>query len=550
VIERWSAGWRPYALLALLCLALYLPGIAALPPLDRDESRFAQATRQMLESGDFLRIRFQDEARNKKPAGIYWLQAASVAALSDARSHAIWPYRLPSLIGATAAALLTFALGSALVGRGAALTGAALLAGALGIVVEAHLAKTDAMLLATVAAAQGALGIIYMRARRGGAAAPWPWALLFWAAQGLGLLIKGPVTPLIGLLTAAALSLADRDARWLKALRPLWGAPLMLALAAPWFVAITAATDGAFLGEAVGHDLIGKLTGAQEAHGAPPGYYLLLLAATFWPGSLLLGPALAWAWQERAQPAERFLVAWVVPFWLVLELVPTKLPHYILPAYPALALLAGRAVLALGEGAVVRRRWLDGIVVALWAVVALALAAALALLPGRFGAGFDPVGLVAAAILLNVAGWLAVAAWRGGPALTPTIVALALVAFAPAFHRVAPGLDRLWLSREAAAMVARYRPPPDAPVAAVGYREPSLVFLLGTGTRFLAPDAAAEYITSARGAAALVSDGDDESFRQALRARGWEPRPVERVDGLDYSNGKRMILTLYTGAPG
>jgi len=78
----WLSGWRPYALLAALCFALYLPGIAAIPPLDRDEARFAQASRQMLETGDFLRIRFQDEARNKKPAGIYWLQAASVAAFS------------------------------------------------------------------------------------------------------------------------------------------------------------------------------------------------------------------------------------------------------------------------------------------------------------------------------------------------------------------------------------------------------------------------------------------------------------------------------------
>src|SRR5260370_35209181 len=108
------------------------------------------------------------------------------------------------------------------------------------------------------------------------------------------------------------------------------------------------------------------------------------------------------------------------------------------------------------------------------------------------------------------------------------ILVVAMVECARAFPRAAPALDRLWLSREAAAMVARYRPPQDAPVAAVGYREPSLVFLLGTGTRFLAPDAAAEYITSARGAAALVSDGDDESFRQALRARGWGPRPARR----------------------
>ena len=61
----WLRGWRSYALLAGLCLALYVPGIAAIPPLDRDEARFAQASRKMLETGDFLRIRFQDEARNK-----------------------------------------------------------------------------------------------------------------------------------------------------------------------------------------------------------------------------------------------------------------------------------------------------------------------------------------------------------------------------------------------------------------------------------------------------------------------------------------------------
>src|SRR5712692_9491102 len=105
---------RPYALLAGLCLVLYLPGIAAIPPLDRDEARFAQATRQMLETGDFLRIRFQDEARNKKPAGIYWLQAASVRAFSSAAATAIWPYRLPSLLGGIATVLLAFTLGAAL----------------------------------------------------------------------------------------------------------------------------------------------------------------------------------------------------------------------------------------------------------------------------------------------------------------------------------------------------------------------------------------------------------------------------------------------------
>src|SRR5579863_3158819 len=107
-------GVQPYVLLAGLCLLLYLPGIAAIPPLDRDEARFAQATRQMLETGDFLRIRFQGEARNNKPAGIYWLQAAAVSAFSTPRATAIWPYRVPSLLGGMAAVLLTFGLGAAL----------------------------------------------------------------------------------------------------------------------------------------------------------------------------------------------------------------------------------------------------------------------------------------------------------------------------------------------------------------------------------------------------------------------------------------------------
>ncbi|MGO9543748.1 MAG: ArnT family glycosyltransferase, partial [Rhodomicrobium sp.] len=76
-------AFRPYAAtlaLIVLCGALYLPGIASLPPTDRDEARFAQASKQMLETGNYVDIRFQTEARYKKPIGIYWLQSAAVTA--------------------------------------------------------------------------------------------------------------------------------------------------------------------------------------------------------------------------------------------------------------------------------------------------------------------------------------------------------------------------------------------------------------------------------------------------------------------------------------
>src|SRR5947207_3648235 len=111
----------------------------------------------MLSSQDSLIIRLQDEPRNKKPAGIYWLQAASVELLSTPSSTAMWPYRLPSLLGALAAVLLTFRFGQFWVGRDAAFWGAALLAASLALTVEAHLAKTDAVQLSTGDAVRGSL---------------------------------------------------------------------------------------------------------------------------------------------------------------------------------------------------------------------------------------------------------------------------------------------------------------------------------------------------------------------------------------------------------
>ena len=87
-------------LITLFALVAGLSGLMTVPPLDRDESRFVQATTQMIETGDYVRIRFQDEERNKKPVGIYWLQAGSVLTFADVEDRPLWAYRLPSLLGA------------------------------------------------------------------------------------------------------------------------------------------------------------------------------------------------------------------------------------------------------------------------------------------------------------------------------------------------------------------------------------------------------------------------------------------------------------------
>src|SRR5437763_1591237 len=475
----WLSGWRPYALLAALCVALYLPGIAAIPPLDRDEARFAQASRQMLETGDFLHIRFQDEARNKKPAGIYWLQAASVAVLSTPESTAIWPYRLPSMVGALGAVLLTFALGGALFARDSeepparqvALLAAMLLGSAIVVVAEAHIAKTDAALLAAIVAAQGALGLIYMRERAGRPALP-AIAALFWIATIAAILLKGPVGPAIAALTIVTLSVADRDWRWLRGLYPLAGIIFVALAIVPWLIAMQRATEGAFLAGSLGEDFWSKLIGMQESHGAPPFSYLLLAMATFWPGSLMLVPALAHAWRRRTSPAERFLLAWLVPAWIVLELLPTKLPHYVLPLYPALALLTGAA---LAEGARAAApswlRYADIAAKTLWAMVTLALASALVILPIRFGEGFSAAGIMGAPAMLVLATALFYR-WPRPPFVAAALVAVSAAFVVPAGTAVLPGLGRLWVGRSAAALVAAHPPATGAPLVAIRYGHP------------------------------------------------------------------------------
>ena len=546
----WLVGWRPYALLGLLCLLLYLPGIASIPPLDRDEARFAQATRQMLETGDFLRIRFQDEARNKKPAGIYWLQAAAVVAFSTPESTAIWPYRLPSMIGALAAALLIFAIGSALFAgdaeasppRAVAFIAAILLASALGVVIEAHIAKTDAALLAAIVAGQGAIGLIYVRARTGRSAMP-ALAAMFWIAETAAILLKGPPGLALAILTVLALSIADRDLRWLRALYPVAGIIFTVIAVLPWLIAIERATEGKFLADSLGQDLWAKLIGPQESHGAPPFSYLLMAIATFWPGSVMLVPALARGWRGREMPAERFLLAWVLPAWVILELLPTKLPHYVLPLYPALALLTGAALVE-GVRAVAPRwlRYADIAVKALWGTVTIALTAALVILPLRFGDQVSVAGMIGALALLGLAAAL-LYRWPRPPLVTAAIIGLSAAFILPAGLAVLPGLDRLWLSRAAAELVAHHPPAAGTPLIAVGYGEPSLVFLLGGHVRLTSPPGAAEAL--AGGGAALVSNREEPMFRQALSGRGLNVHPLGTVAGFDYSNGQRMALTLY-----
>tara|TARA_R110002074_G_scaffold20338_3_gene64557 strand:- start:2392 stop:4107 length:1716 start_codon:yes stop_codon:yes gene_type:complete len=545
-----TLGWKPYALLTLFCCILFLPGIASLPPLDRDEARFAQATAQMLETQDFVDIRFQDQPRHKKPAGIHWLQAASVTLLSDVAAREIWAYRVPSVIGAWAAVLLTFALGALLFDRRAAFTAAAMLAASTLLILEAHQAKTDAVLLACVLALMLPLARHYLAARGKMGAAGFGWSLLFWLALAAGILIKGPIAPLIAVLTLGALAIADRDGKWIKGLGWLWGLPLMLALALPWFLMVGGGDDGGdgFVITAITTDLIPKLLGGQESHGAPPGYYVLTMLLFFWPGVFLAWPAVYRAWRERTDPALRFCLAWLIPAWILMEIIPTKLPHYVLPLYPALALVCARSAIAILDGAAPwydkRALWLTG---GLWALVGLILGGAAAYLPLHFG--FDSnwhtwffilfalylLATTAAAMKHHVITEALENSLISGGILTAMVVWLMVSNFSP-----------MWVAERAAQAVAgEFKDGPPPVTAVAGFSEPSLVFLSGTGTVLTSGGGAAQHLLNESHAAAIVEGREMPAFTQALGGRAADVREAAQVSGINYSKGKPVTLHVF-----
>lgn len=538
-----SQGWRGPAFAALLALIAGLPGVFAMPPLDRDESRFAQATAQMLETGDFVVIRFQDEPRFKKPVGIHWLQALSVSAVSAVEDREIWAYRLPSLLGAMLAAAACAWGAAAFFGAPSGLIAGALLGSTLLLSTEAFIAKTDAVLCGMIVLAMAALARIYGSVR-GGPAIGWRTRLLFWLGLSGALLIKGPVGPMVIGLAALALIASERRIDWLKGLGLSWGPIVLLAVVGPWAWAVTVATDGAFWSTAIMGDLAPKLTGGHETHGGPPGYHLLGLSLMAFPMTLLIPAAVVVGWTRRHEPGVRFALCWLIPAWIVFELTPTKLVHYPLPLYGALAWLAAAALRdPLGP----RTRMAGA---GLGSLAGLVLAGVCFVLLSRFGAGADVTAAAAAGGLLAAAGLI------GGYMLLKqapqgaliTAVALAVLGHGALAAGLAPGLAPLWSSDRVASILETERLLPRqgmaaSPVAVAGYAEPSLVFALGTPTHLGDAADAAQAIATFR--PAIVESAQEAAFRQALEARDLKVRMVRQVDGLNYSKGRRISLRIY-----
>ncbi|MGZ9099936.1 MAG: ArnT family glycosyltransferase, partial [Brevundimonas sp.] len=285
-----------------------------------------------------------------------------------------------------------------------------------------------------------------------------------------------------------------------------------------------------------------KIAGGDEGHGVPPGLYLLIAPILFFPATLLLPAALSTGWHRRAEPAIRFLVCWLVPAWLIFELTPTKLAHYTLPTFGALALLAAAALTRpIGKASRLTGAGLTVFVGALLAVASVWLLTEYGKSTAQTWATLTIVfailaALIGAFLLLHRAAATAVIASIALGVVAHGALAGTLRQLRPL--SVAPQLEKVLLAADLHPRQGRA-----GPVAITSFHEPSFVFLTGRDTELTDAAGAAEAL--AEGRPAIVEARDAEAFRVAAARLGVTGRAVGVVDGHNYSQGDDVSLTVY-----
>lgn len=336
-------------LIVAVCAITFFAGLGTTALWEPDEPRFAEATRQMLVRGDYLTPWFNERPRFEKPVLLYWLQLPFFAALGPTETAA----RLPSAIAALLTVLAVFAMARRLVSARAGVLAAIVLATTFRFVLYARQGLTDVPVAAAVTLALLAMARALTGDRRRSA---WTWTA--WALAGIGVLLKGPV----GLLAPVIWSVwayLDGGIANVKRTRPLAGIAIAAAIAAPWFVLMIALHGRAFVNVALGYEVVARYL-SPDFPGRDRGFFY------FWgvwlgdgaPWSLFVIPAAWWMFRARHTllTGERRLLRlagiWFATVLLVFSVSQYKLPHYILPLYPAMALIVGVFANAAVEGRV------------------------------------------------------------------------------------------------------------------------------------------------------------------------------------------------------
>jgi 4-amino-4-deoxy-L-arabinose transferase-like glycosyltransferase len=457
------------ALLLALAAALALAWFGTLGHrklIKADEGRYAEIPREMVASGDWLTPRLNGYKYFEKPPLQYWATAAAFEVFGVRE----WAVRLWSALTGFGALCLAFYAGRRLFGDAPGLFGAAALAGSAMFAAMSQVASLDMGLSAFLSLA--VLGFALAQRDDATAAERRGWMLAAWAGMALAVLSKG----LIGVvLPAGALVLYlawTRDLALLRRMHWLPGLAVLLAISAPWFFRVSAANPE-FARFFFIHEHFERFLTEEHEHVGPFWYFAPVVVVGMLPW--LLSPAAA-LWQAarrvpdaRFQPA-RFLLVWCAVVFVFFSLSGSKLQSYVLPLFPALALLTGRQLAHATRGLLVAQALLA-------AAVGLAAALAAGLAPA-VPAPYRPWLIAAFAALAApalAAAWLARRERRAASVLTLAAAGLACTLL------VVLGHDTLASRYSAYDAVQRARPalPPGAPFYAVNHYDHTLPFYLG-----------------------------------------------------------------------
>ena len=340
-----------YALLVFGCVVFHILGTWSLPLIDRDEPRFAEASREMIQRGNYVVPYFNNQLRLDKPPLAYWAQVASYHIFGENDFAA----RFPSAIAAAFTALLIVLWGRRMGGEKLGWWAAIIFTLSLQTFVHAKAAVADMWLVLFMTLAHWAGYELFYRTdtnnehrtlnlnnRR------FLWWWIFYPSLGLGFLAKGPIawTPL---LTVAVAIIYTRDWQLLRRFKFIGGILLTLSVVALWGIPALIQTHGEFFSIGIGRHVIGRSLTTMEGHGASSlGVYVLLLPfyfvtvfVSFFPWSIKLPLLSKTLWHRRDRTDDYLLIGTAIIF-VIFTLVSTKLPHYTLPAFPLLALLLAR----------------------------------------------------------------------------------------------------------------------------------------------------------------------------------------------------------------
>lgn len=482
---------RDYALLLATSILLTLPNLGATSLWDVDEGVNAEAAREMRDNDTWVIPTFNYQLRTAKPVMLYWLQRASYAAFGVGE----WSARLPSVLAAWLTVLLTYELARRMFGRATGLLAGVVLASAFEFAMLAHAATPDATLLLFTVLTY----FLFWSLHEGGSNRWWvPTA----AACGLAALTKGPVgVTLPGLVFLLYFAWNRELGRLLD--RRLLGALLVFVLVAgPWYGLVTAETRGAWARAFFGRENIQRFSTPMENHRGPFFYHAAALFVLFAPWSVFLITAVwygvkAARWPSPATavaglPSEvrpfRFLVCWFGAYLAFFSAAATKLPNYMLPVYPALAVFTARFLTRWHAGELALPRWTMPGAAAGLAFVGVAVAGGLAVAGGMGnvlppGARVFP-GVERWAVIGAIPLAAAVAMWRAARADDRARFVRAAAAGAVAFTAAVAAFPALSIdARKAPKELVRQSgvadPARDLRLAHCDWFQPSVVFYAG-----------------------------------------------------------------------